>query len=224
MKKNVILATGLYSGLFSGMVLTGLIMFFVKPLIYRAELISGEVTSVNSKLMGTLIGAILLATIFGLLLAIVYDRLSLERFSWWIVGGLTGFGGWIIFTLIPAAAYPPSPPGVHGSLDVSVRQIWWMVVFAAGVFAPIISYAGYRLLRRFSHFFALIISIISGFAIVTIPILIRPADILSTGEISASVINQFRFTTVSINLLFWLVLGYLTVIFYKKNVPSNGQV
>lgn len=215
MRKNVIVASGLYAGLVSGAIYALLLIVFVKPFIYAAEIAAGEEASITGKYIGTLIGTVLVGSALGLVLAALYDRSGLKYKNWrsaLVLGG----AGWLVFNFFPAIAYPPNPPGVHGGLNLAVKQQWWLIVLAAGAAAVALSWYLYTSLNIGNAILKAALAIAPSVTIMAAVTALRPAENVRPPSLSTLFLTEFRLASLSTGLVFWLALGLTTAYFYHR--------
>lgn len=217
MRKNIIFVSGLYAGLISGLLYALLIVIFVKPFIFKAEIAAGEAGSITSKYVGTLIGTVVIGSALGLILATVYDGLGHKYKNSWRAAPALGGAGWLVFNLIPAIAYPPNPPGIHGGLDLAVKQQWWLIVLAVGAVAVTLGWSVYARLKINNVALKAAISIIPFAAIIAVMLILRPVDTVHPSSASSLFLTEFRLASLSAGLIFWLSLGLSTAYFYRKH-------
>jgi len=146
---------------------------------------------------------ILTAIGFALLLAGIY-ALRGHPVAWH-EGLLWGLAGFAVFTVAPGLGLPPELPGVPAAA-LEARQIWWIAT--AGATA-----AGLALLvlRRSAWAAALGVCLIALPHVVGAP---QPAEIHT--DVPAALSQQFVVAVTLTSLLFWLLLGSLTSLAYRR--------
>jgi cobalt transporter subunit CbtA len=150
---------------------------------------------------------ILTAIGFALLLAGIYALRG--RPVAWHEGLLWGLAGFAVFTVAPGLGLPPELPGVPAA-PLEARQIWWVATAAATA-----SGLGLLVLRRAVWAAAL------GFGLIVLPHVIgapQPAEIHT--DVPAALSQQFVVAVTLTSLLFWLLLGSLTSVAYRRFAAS----
>ena len=150
---------------------------------------------------------ILTAIGFALLLAGIY-ALRGHPVAWH-EGLLWGLAGFAVFTVAPGLGLPPELPGVPAA-PLEARQIWWVATAAATA-----SGLGLLVLRRAAWAAAL------GVGLIILPHVIgapQPAEIHT--DVPAALSQQFVVAVTLTSLLFWLLLGSLTSIAYRRFAAS----
>lgn len=150
---------------------------------------------------------ILTAIGFALLLAGIY-ALRGHPVAW-REGLLWGLAGFAVFTVAPGLGLPPELPGVPAA-PLEARQIWWIATAAATAAG-----LGLLVLRRAAWAAAL------GVGLILLPHLIgapQPAEIHT--DVPAALSQQFVIAVTLTSLVFWLLLGSLTSIAYRRFAAS----
>jgi cobalt transporter subunit CbtA len=155
----------------------------------------------------TVAANILTAIGFALLLAGIYVLRGYP--VTWHEGLLWGLAGFAVFTLAPGLGLPPELPGVPAA-PLEARQIWWVATAAATA-----SGLGLLVLRRSVWAAAL------GFALIVLPHVIGAPQLAETHtDVPAALSQQFVVAVTLTSLLFWLLLGSLTSIAYRRFAAS----
>jgi len=150
---------------------------------------------------------ILTAIGFALLLAGIY-ALRGHPVAWH-EGLLWGLAGFAVFTVAPGLGLPPELPGVPAA-PLEARQVWWVATAAATA-----SGLGLLVLRR------AVWAAVLGFGLIALPHVIgapQPAEIHT--DVPAALSQQFVVAVTLTSLLFWLLLGSLTSIAYRRFAAS----
>jgi cobalt transporter subunit CbtA len=146
---------------------------------------------------------ILTAIGFALLLGGIY---ALRGHSvTWHEGLLWGLGGFVVFTAAPGLGLPPELPGVPAA-PLEARQLWWIATAAATAAG-----LGLIVFRR-SPWAALF-----GFCLVVSPHLIGAPQLAETHtDVPEALSHQFVVAVTLTSFLFWVLLGSLTSIAYRR--------
>jgi len=150
---------------------------------------------------------ILTAIGFALLLAGIY-ALRGHPVAWH-EGLLWGLAGFAVFTVAPGLGLPPELPGVPAA-PLEARQLWWVATAAATA-----SGLGLLVLRR------AVWAAVLGFGLIILPHVIgapQPTEIHT--DVPAALSQQFVVAVTLTSLLFWLLLGSLTSIAYRRFAAS----
>jgi hypothetical protein len=114
---------------------------------------------------------------------------------------LSAAGVWSVVVL-PAAVYPPLPPGVASSVPIGERQLLYLVVVAAGL-------AGFgtavRVWTRTPTRIALALAAAAVPAVLAVVLL--PARGEDTSTLPSGLLTDFRIVSVAGQLLFWATLA-----------------
>lgn len=204
-----VLVSGLYAGLAAGLILALLIATQITPLILQAEKYETGVLrdAETGRTAGNVIGTVLLGSIYGLVLAILFNFISFAGNVRWRLAPVIGVGGWIVVNLIPSLlANPPMPPGVESLLPVSTRQFWW----SALIFFEFIGLgAGYYVFKsiKAGGIVRWAASIATFLGVIIIPVLLKPAENYAPTDVPAELISRFQLLSSLSMLAFWLVMG-----------------
>jgi cobalt transporter subunit CbtA len=146
---------------------------------------------------------ILTAIGFALLLSGIY---ALRGYSvTWYEGLLWGLGGFVVFTAAPGLGLPPELPGVPAAA-LEARQIWWMATAAA-------TSAGLGLLVFRRSAWAAVL----GFCLIALPHLIGSPQLAERHtDVPEMLSRQFVVAVTLTSLLFWILLGSLTSVAYRR--------
>jgi cobalt transporter subunit CbtA len=146
---------------------------------------------------------ILTAIGFALLLAGIY-ALRGHPVDWH-EGLLWGLGGFVVFTVAPGLGLPPELPGVSVA-PLAARQLWWIVTAAATA-------AGlYLIFLRRSAWAAVL-----GLCLIVSPHLFGAPQLSEThSAVPEALSHQFVVAVTLTSLLFWVLLGTLTSIAYRR--------
>lgn len=123
----------------------------------------------------------------------------------WHEGLLWGLGGFVVFTVAPGLGLPPELPGVPAA-PLAARQLWWIVtaaVTAAGL---------YLIFIRRSAWAAVL-----GLCLIVSPHLFGAPQLSEThSAVPEALSHQFVVAVTLTSLLFWVLLGTLTSIAYRR--------
>jgi cobalt transporter subunit CbtA len=146
---------------------------------------------------------ILTAIGFALLLAGIYALRGHP--VQWHEGLLWGLGGFVVFTVAPGLGLPPELPGIPAA-PLAARQLWWIVTAAATA-------AGLYLIffRRAAW------AAVFGLCLIVSPHLFGAPQLSEThSAVPAALSHQFVVAVTLTSLLFWVLLGTLTSIAYRR--------
>jgi cobalt transporter subunit CbtA len=146
---------------------------------------------------------ILTAIGFALLLAGIYALRG--RPVTWHEGLLWGLGGFVVFTIAPGLGLPPTLPGVPAA-PLEARQIWWIATAAATAAG-----LGLLLFRRSAW------AAVLGLCLMALPHVIGAPQLAEThSDVPAALSHQFVVAVTLTSLVFWVLLGSLTSIAYRR--------
>lgn len=223
--KNTLYAAA-FAGLLAGLLLTGIQQFRVVPLILAAEAYeeaAADAAHTHAEEAGhhahehewqpengwertayTAGANITLAIGFGLLLGAAISQRGTVS---WRSGLLWGLGGYAVFFVAPSLGLPPELPGTEAA-PLRDRQLWWLLTVS-------MTASGLALLA-----FARDLKVKAlGAALLPIPYLVGAPQPQIAGSAAPHEIAQaFVSATAFANAAFWLALGGLMGLFYKKPV------
>lgn len=134
----------------------------------------------------------------------------------WLRGLHWGLGAFAALTLWPNLGLPPYLPGQAMARHLD-RQIWWSVT-------AIMAVAGLLLLLYARK----ILPVLGGLLLLALPqIYGAPLPQSYNSAIPESLAHQFLVASVLTNLVFWLLVGSLTGLFYERFVlraASEGEL
>jgi len=149
---------------------------------------------------------ILTAVGFALLLAGIYALRGHP--VTWHEGLLWGIGGFLVFTAAPGLGLPPELPGVP-TAPLQIRQIWWVATAAATA-----SGLGLLVFKRAAW------AAVLGFGLIVLPHLIGAPRLTETHTaVPEALSHQFVVAVTLTSLLFWVLLGSLTSLAYRRFSP-----
>lgn len=223
--KRIVSAATL-AGLLTGLLLTGVQEIQIKPMILKAEAYE-DASAVASHAPNALlenrlhegsawrpangfertlfsaIGNVSLAIGFALLLG---AALSFQgEASSWRAGLLWGSAGYIVFFVAPSISLPPTIPGTEAAA-LANRQTWWLatvVMTATGLSVLIFARTWHVKL--------------AGLVLVSITHLVgAPHPQINANATPTELAYAFIYATALANAVFWLALGSLTGLIYRK--------
>lgn len=221
--KNILYAAA-FAGLLAGLLLTGIQQLQVVPLILEAEVYEDAAAGTAhtyaaeaghhehahewqpengwERTIYTAVANITLAIGFGLLLGAAF---SLRGRINWRSGLLWGVAGYTVFFVAPSLGLPPEVPGTIAA-PLEERQLWWLatvVMTAAGL--ALLAFARNWKLKAL------------GVLLLMAPHLIGAPQPQNPGSLAPrELAHAFLHATAIANAIFWLALGGLMGLFYKK--------
>jgi cobalt transporter subunit CbtA len=151
----------------------------------------------------TAVADILTAIGFSLLLAGFY-ALRGHPITW-REGVLWGLAGFTVFTIAPSLGLPPELPGVPAA-PLTARQLWWI--------GTALATAGGLALFVFRRS---IIAAALGFCLIVAPHLIGAPQLTEAHtNVPELLSHQFAVNVTLISFLFWVLLGGLTSLTYRR--------
>jgi len=128
----------------------------------------------------------------------------------WLRGLHWGLGAFATLTLWPNIGMPPYLPGQAMAPHLN-RQIWWAIT-------AIMAIGGLLLVMRARK----IVLVLAGFLLLVLPqIFGAPLPTSYNSSIPESLAHQFVVASIMTNLLFWLSLGSLTGLFYRRFIVKT---
>lgn len=152
----------------------------------------------------TALANISLAVAFGLFLgAAFYQRGTAIN---WRSGLLWGIAGYAIFFVAPSFGLPPELPGTT-TAALADRQLWWTLTVVATA-------AGIALMTFGSSWK---IKLIGAILLAAPHVVGAPQPVVHETVAPVELVHAFVYATAIANAIFWLALGGLMGLFYKKN-------
>ena len=224
-----IVLSAMVAGFVAGAAITVVQLFSTVPLILKAEVYERDATEAAAKAGAathenadhehdvvawepkdglerntfTAAANILTAIGFALLLAGFYALRG--RPVTWHEGVLWGLGGFVVFTAAPGLGLPPELPGVPAA-PLAARQIWWIATAAATALG-----LGLLIFRRS------VWAAVLGVCLIVSPHLIGAPQLAERHtNVPEALSHQFIVATTVTSLLFWVLLGCMTSIAYRR--------
>lgn len=145
-----------------------------------------------------------LAVAFGLFLgAAFYQRGTAIN---WRSGLLWGIAGYAVFFVAPSLGLPPELPGTTAAA-LADRQLWWtltVLATAAGIGMMVFG-SGWK------------IKLVGVFVLAAPHVVGAPQPFVHETVAPVELVHAFVYATAIANAIFWLALGGLMGLFYKKN-------
>jgi len=125
--------------------------------------------------------------------------------SGWRSGLLWGLAGYAVFFVAPSLGLPPDVPGTEAA-RLQDRQLWWlMTVLATGAGLSLLIFSRSGVGR------------IAGVVLLVVPHLIgAPQPHIHNSTAPLELAHAFIYATILANAVFWLAMGGLMGLFYKK--------
>lgn len=129
-----------------------------------------------------------------------------------LTGVLYGVAGFLVFFGAPALGLPPELPGTAAA-ELSIRQEWWAMTAVATAVGLFLVFSQSRWSMR-----------ILGIAIVIAPHFVpAPQPAVESSLAPAELQSQFRIATTVCNAVFWLALGLVSGVAFRKLVSSGSR-
>lgn len=159
----------------------------------------------------TFISNVVMGVAYALMLAGVYTLWRKPRGI--AQGMLFGLAGFAVFFAAPGFGLPPELPGTAAA-DLGQRQIWWIGTAASTAVALTLLFIQKNWLLR-----------LLGLVILVIPHIVgAPHPAVAASLAPAELQNHFRVATVIGNVVFWLLLGAISAIAWRKFSDSQQNV
>jgi cobalt transporter subunit CbtA len=215
-----LLAAALWTGLLAGLLLTAIQQIQVIPTLLQAEVYEEQAAAIakpdNSheqhewqpengweRTAFTTAANISLGVGFALLIGAV--MCTRGRPGNWRIGLLWGLAGYLTFFVAPSLGLPPEVPGTTAA-KLTDRQSWWLItVLDTGFGLSLLAFAK----TRTNQFF--------GAVLLVSPHLIgAPQPEVHGSAAPAELAQSFLTATAIANAVFWLAIGGLMGLLYKK--------
>lgn len=157
----------------------------------------------------TLISNVVMGVAYALMLAGMYTLWRQPRGI--AQGMLFGLAGFAVFFAAPGFGLPPELPGTAAA-DLGQRQIWWIGTAASTAVALTLLFAQNLLSTRKRWLLRVL-----GLVILVIPHIVgAPHPVVAASLAPAELQNHFRVATTVGNVIFWLLLGAISAIAWRK--------
>ena len=170
------------------------------------ELVSRTVQSTAGLATGTLVFAVALGGLFGLVYALAQGRLG--SLSTRGTALLVAAGGFLALYLLPAVKYPPNPPGTSNATTITDRTQWYGVMLFISV---VVVVAGTVLARwlsaRLGAWNAALLAAFGGLVVIVVAYAVLPVIDETPKGFAGNVLWQFRVASTAIQLTVWTTLG-----------------
>lgn len=226
------LLSAVTAGLVAALALTFMQGVWITPLILQAETYEqGEAASAHDESAGaihehhhdvdawkpqdglqrtafTFAANMLMGFGYAFLLMAIYLLWRQPASAAW--GAIYGLAGFVVFFVAPALGLPPELPGTAAA-EVAARQLWWLFIASATAVGLIL------LFSRVSVWVRLI-----GLALIVAPHWVpAPQPVAAASLAPAELQSQFRVATAVCNGAFWLLLGFVSSIAFRKFVAAD---
>ncbi len=163
----------------------------------------------------TVVGGTALGIALGLLSVLLLNVLPLDGFRTnWVFGLLFGVCGFLSVNGIPSMGLPPPLPGViGGEADFPLRQRWWLLAVS-------LSGLGFLTIGCLPHLLrsrlqvgpgaSRALGLLLGATLLALPFVLGVPEHSTASSAPAWLRNKFVATTLSVNAVFWVLLGGLS--------------
>lgn len=186
------------------------------PLILQAEvyetgmpLVTGAVPFDGVRLLQTAAANLVLALGYGLMLCGIY---VLRRPTGVAHGLGWGLAGLMVFFVAPGIGLPPEVPGTEAASLVS-RQAWWLATVICTATGLALIFLQTRVDWRLAGLGFLFAPHLAG----------APQPELAGSLAPEALIRQFQMATLTCNALFWLLLGPMTTLAFRRQLPESER-
>ncbi len=233
-----LITNGIKAGLIAGLFWGLLNIFFVSPLILKAETFEtksvhvhadghhhdhghGEEFSPEGKQRSilTVFGNTLLGAAYGVILALVI--VVALKMNWitpqftektGLLTALMGISAFAILHGLPSLGLPPPLPGVENSAgDFGVRQNWWLLSVSMNFLAALMLWFGKSIFMKLSmpKGTSLALSIVLAAFCIWVPFgLVGVPEHSITTNVPNDLQMEFMGASLFVNLAFWIILSY----------------
>ncbi len=220
---RMLLWRGMLAGLVGALVAAAFALLFAEPRIDAAialesrhamagmaepELVSRGV----QKTWGLFTALGLYGTALGGMFAIVFGGMygRVGRVAPRTLTLLMALAAFVVIVLVPAIKYPPTPPAVGLHDTVRLRTAAWFAMLALSVLAATAALWGYRAMAaRVADLDRLLIAGGGYLAIVAVGQSLLPVVDEVPADFPATLLWQFRLTSIATQAVFWLVAADL---------------
>jgi predicted cobalt transporter CbtA len=172
----------------------------------EAPLVSRGMQSTLGLMTGTVVYAVALGGVFGLVFAAVQGRIG--RASPRTTALVLALVGFTVVFLVPFTKYPANPPAVGDGDTIGFRTRIYFVMLAISIAAALAALRlGWDLVKRFGTWNGVLLAIGAYIVMVAIGQLLMPGPEETPEGFPTPVIWHFRVATVGIHAVIWGTLG-----------------
>lgn len=153
-------------------------------------------------LYGTALGGL-----FAILFAALHGRVA--RVSPRSLSLLLALAAFVVVVLVPAIKYPPTPPAVGLHETVRVRTAAYFAMLALSVLSAVVAGWTFRRLHALAHIDRLLASLGVFAGLVALGQLLLPVIDEVPADFPATLLWQFRLTSLGTQAVFWLATADL---------------
>lgn len=215
------LKAALVAGLIAGGATAGFHLVITERLLDRAvQLEHGErhtrgagaetpLVGRRAQRLGLVVGLLAYGVGWGLLFGVAYTVIASTRPPTaapprgWPLALLTG---WAV-AIVPFLKYPANPPGVHGTMEVSRRQILYLAFVVLSALTVGAAVAVRRSLRERCSAAVSLAAAVAVYVVCALALYRGLPNAETAGTVPADLIGSFRMASLAGLAFFWVVLG-----------------
>lgn len=243
---RTLLIRGMLVGLFAGLLVFGFARFLGEPAVDRAitfesamdeakakseaargmpgmeepELVSRRVQASIGLLTGVAVYGAALGGLFALVFAVAHGRMG--RLGPRAVAALLAAGAFVALYLVPSLKYPASPPSVGEPATIGMRTgLFFLMLLISVVAMTVAVMVRQRLAARSDGWSATLIAGALYLAVVIVAALLLPAVNEVPEGFPATVLWQFRVTSLGMQAILWTTIGLLFGVLTERAMAAN---
>lgn len=172
--------------------------------------------------VGVLIYGIAIGGIFALVYAAVYGRIG--RLSPRATSAVLALVGFVVVILVPFLKYPSNPPASSDDDTIGTRTGTYLLMVLLSVAVAVAAvWVGRRLVARFGTWNGTLLAVVGYAVVIGIIGALLPAVAETPQDFPATVLYDFRLSTLGIHVVLWAVIGLLFGALVDGSARRSGR-
>lgn len=172
--------------------------------------------------VGVLIYGIAIGGIFALVYATVYGRIG--RLSPRATSAVLALVGFVVVILVPFLKYPSNPPASSDDDTIGMRTGTYLLMVLLSVAVAVAAvWLGRRLVARFGTWNGTLLAVVGYAVVIGIIGALLPAVAETPQDFPATVLYDFRLSTLGIHVVLWAVIGLLFGALVDGSARRSGR-
>jgi predicted cobalt transporter CbtA len=171
-------------------------------------MVSRGTQSTVGLLVALLIYGVAIGGIFALVFAGVYGRIG--RLSARATAAVLALVGFVVVVLVPFLKYPSNPPASSADDTIGLRTGTFVLMLALSVAVAVAAVVvGRRLVARLGTWNGVLLAVLGYVVVISVVGALLPTVAETPADFPATVLYDFRLSTLGIHLVLWTVVGLL---------------
>lgn len=172
--------------------------------------------------VGVLIYGLAIGGIFALVYAAVYGRIG--RLSPRATSAVLALVGFVVVILVPFLKYPSNPPASSDDDTIGTRTGTYLLMVLLSVAVAVAAvWVGRRLVARFGTWNGTLLAVVGYAVVIGIIGALLPAVAETPQDFPATVLYDFRLSTLGIHVVLWAVIGLLFGALVDGSARRSGR-